>query len=339
MFQFLKPTPTKLGAFAAGGVIAGTRSYLKADKNPQEGLNTSTFTPFKLVSKESVSSTSAIFTLQATKPIRDALKQVKDSGVWSIQIKQPQLQIARSYTPLPPLDTQGSQNELRLLIRQEKNGEVSSYLHSLPKGGNVELRGPTLECTIGDQVEEVVFLAGGTGIAPALQIASMLKGSSKMSVLWANRRREDCMGGRSDNVAASSGWVSAIGGWLNSRPPIGEGNPDVVDVEESNALVKQLEHLKASYQASGGAKLQVDYFVDEEGSFVTKENVKRLTSTGDRLEDGNTADKRLVIVSGPEGFMDHWAGPKQWLDGREVQGPIGGALGQLQLKGWKVVKL
>ena len=40
-----------------------------------------------------------------------------------------------------------------------------------------------------------------------------------------------------------------------------------------------------------------------------------------------------------DGFIEYWAGRKLWVDGREVQGPLGGVLGKMDLKGWSVVKL
>ena len=46
-----------------------------------------------------------------------------------------------------------------------------------------------------------------------------------------------------------------------------------------------------------------------------------------------------MFVSGPEGFVNAWAGPKEWRDGRELQGPLGGVLAKLDLKDWEIVKL
>jgi len=45
------------------------------------------------------------------------------------------------------------------------------------------------------------------------------------------------------------------------------------------------------------------------------------------------------LVSGPDGFIEHWAGKKIWVGGHEAQGLLGGILSRLDLKDWNVWKL
>jgi hypothetical protein len=53
-----------------------------------------------------------------------------------------------------------------------------------------------------------------------------------------------------------------------------------------------------------------------------------------RLKDGETFDaqqsvsvgKRQVLISGPPGFISYLAGPKEWQDGKEQQGTLGGLI-------------
>ncbi len=64
------------------------------------------------------------------------------------------------------------QGLLRFLIRTVDGGEVSHYLARLGLGDTVELRGPHLGFDVPlrmGNAGQLVFLAGGTGIAPALQ--------------------------------------------------------------------------------------------------------------------------------------------------------------------------
>ena len=49
--------------------------------------------------------------------------------------------------------------------------------------------------------------------------------------------------------------------------------------------------------------------------------------------------KNVMFVSGPEGFVKAWAGPKEWQNGQEMQGPLGGRRSKLDLKDWEIVKL
>lgn len=130
--------------------------------------------------------------------------------LWSVQVKHPDIQIGRHYTPLPLyfMQSPGTEPLLRItsgeqaddgrfvvLVKKYADGEMSRYLHSLPPGSDVELRGPFIEhqfnYTKADMQEprapmqdvptrvppdspdlwgpNIAFYTGGTGIAPALQ--------------------------------------------------------------------------------------------------------------------------------------------------------------------------
>jgi len=83
----------------------------------------------------------------------------------------------------------------------------------------------------------------------------------------------------------------------------------------------------------------VRYFVDEEDTFIGQKEVQRILgsqSAGSEAKNGG----KLIIISGPDGFVDYWAGKKRVAkDGMEIQGPLAGRLAQLDLNGWKVWKL
>jgi hypothetical protein len=82
-------------------------------------------------------------------------------------------------------------------------------------------------------------------------------------------------------------------------------------------------------------RLIVQYYVDQESSFIKPGDVtKRLGQ--DTLEKNGS---KVIFVSGPTGFLEYWAGKKLWVGGQEVQGPLGGVLGHMDLKGWSVYKL
>jgi hypothetical protein len=277
------------------------------------------------------------------------VKEVEKRSVWSVQIKQPQLQIARAYTPLPHT-TDGKKDEnapqdMRLLIRQETGGEVSTYLHRLPEQATIELRGPNAEFELPRDVKEVIFLAGGTGIAPAMQVAQALsrRTGSKMHILWANRRREECIGGISDDRGTPNTSQNRLGWWKSiligsseTATLVGLSKDEIPESEapqEKGLIVKELDALKTKTTVATHG-LEVQYYVDEEKSFIQPEDVKkRMASTSQ--EKGS----KLIIISGPDGFVEYWAGRKLWADGREVQGPLGGVLRGMDLGDWKVFKL
>ncbi|KAK5015065.1 hypothetical protein LTR16_001910, partial [Cryomyces antarcticus] len=327
---------------ASAVVGAGIRAFTSDADSQSSSINPHTFTPFTLVSREPVSSTSSIFTFahrgnpDATGALRDAWKR----GVWSIQIKQPQLQIARAYTPLPPLadPSDAELGAIRLLIRKENKGEVSGYLHRLPLEALVELRGPSLEYELPNDVKEILFLAGGTGIAPALQITHALQDKARIHVMWATRRREDCRGGSSDTRQAPK--VGMLAGWkgLFSQEQADLSNAQEGN-HEQNAIVRQLQSAKERSKRIPGCELSVDYFVDEESSLITPQSVLQHTQSSKSPDSSTTQGRKLILVSGPEGFVNYWAGPKRWEGGREAQGPLGGVLSRLRLEGWEVWKL
>jgi ferredoxin-NADP reductase len=332
-----------LGTSAIGG--AAYRFTKSADPS-DASLNPHTFTPYTLVDKQPVSSTSAIFTLRNSNGVSDteSVKDVWKRSVWSVQIKQPQLQIARAYTPLPPTIDAHKQGEnesedMRLLIRQEQGGEVSTYLHRLPERSTVELRGPNTELQLPRDIIEVIFLAGGTGIAPAMQVAQALgrRTGSRMHILWANRRREECVGGVSDDKGSATSTQDRVGWWksfFGSSEPVAQA-PLAEDASNAakGVIVNELDALKKRSEAATKG-LSVNYYVDDEKTFISPTEIESRIQR-QREENGS----RLVIVSGPDGFIEHWAGKKLWANGREVQGPLGGQLGRMQLGEWKVIKL
>ncbi|EMD59321.1 hypothetical protein COCSADRAFT_41188 [Bipolaris sorokiniana ND90Pr] len=329
-----------LGSSALGG--AAYRLAKPADASDAT-LNPHTFTPYTLVSKEPVSSTSAIFTLRNSNGVSDteSIKEVSKRSVWSVQIKQPQLQIARAYTPLPRTtdSTKTGDDDLggmRLLIRQETGGEVSTYLHRLPEQSTIELRGPNTELKLPRDIIEVIFLAGGTGIAPAMQVAQALgrRTGSKMHILWANRKREECVGGVSNDSGQDQYGQDRIGWWKSLfGSPVQEPLVEPPSATEKGAIVTELDTLKKRSEAATKG-LTVNYYVDEEKTFIQPGEVEQKIRR--RREE---AGSRLIIVSGPDGFIEYWAGRKLWANGTEIQGPLGGQLSRMDLGEWRVVKL
>ena len=299
----------------------GYRVYTwQTDPHRSRILIPKSFTPFILDLREKVSSTSSILNLRSVPKGQntDFVDEAWKTGVWSVQVMQPELQIARSYTPLPPAED-AEPEQLRLLVRKEPEGEVSSFLHRITRGTLVHCRGPQIEYELPQDVDEVLFLAGGTGIAPALQIAhtlynhraSSLESAPNMHILWANRRREDTFS------------------------VLDPESPDQIQ----NPFVQELESLKTKR----GGIFKIDYFVDDDSSYITesllREKMMGPEHVPNRSESDPSTTKKLVFVSGPEGFITFYAGPKFMKEGREIQGPLGGLLRKIEPLGWEVWKL
>lgn len=414
-------------------------------------LNEATFAPFAVVAREPVSPTAFLLTVEPapSSPARAvaasaaAVRRARRHGLWSVEIKQPQIQVAREYTPLPEVaggavvgrdggdgDGDGDDDDdderkaarMTFLIRKMPGGEVSGYLARLRVGDVVEIRGPRLGFDLRERVgvvvrgrsrvggeegegtekeeekeereetktkkkKKVVFLAGGTGIAPALQAASALlfppppprdeeqeeedgeAAGVEMEIVWANRRREDCVGCGGAAGSSSSG-------------------------EGRGAVVAMLEELR---RRSGG-RLRYACTVDEEGSFIGAGTIeratgmsttsvgrrssswwwwwwwpfsgsattttttmttvstdacpyhsaKKLVASDDRddlvgadggrcqCRDGEgrrvAGGKNLLMISGPDGFIARYVGATVWGAGKELQGPVRGVVGELRRK-------
>ncbi len=298
-----------------------------------------------------------------------------EHGLWSVEVKQPLIQVSREYTPLPPRYGQEEheldQGILRFLIRTVNGGSVSHYLAGLGLGEQIELRGPHLGFDIPSRLGDagkIGFLAGGTGIAPALQTiravldrdesnATRTQDKPAVTVLWANRASSDCLG--CDELA--TGFVKG----------------------PSNAIVAQL----AEQRGRHGDRLRVACTVDERRRFIDSAAITalvkpttpaaggqptaptlagtcwlhspallsslegtdplgaRCSCTGTEPGDASSSGKKLMMVSGPDGLISALAGPKRWADGKERQGPVGGILGDLKRKSpgswgdWLVLKL
>jgi len=340
-------------AYATGHTLAtGTLPFTR-EKTPV--LNTSTFTPYTLVAKHQVTTSSSIFILRPPPASRavEQLREVWASGtsLWSVQAKQPQLQIGREYTPLPPTHVlndsplsllredggDAADADIHLLIRKEKNGEMTTYLDALPLDSTINLRGPYQDVKIPENVDEVLFLAGGTGISPALQVAHILakRRGAKIHILWANRKRDECAGAKVETATSSSGGMfgSLSGIWGGGGQPRRDQSEVV---EGKNLVVQILEEMKG--QVPPG-HFEINYYVDEDDSFIRSREVKRILASKPGPGPNETPGAKLIMVSGPEGFVDYWAGRKRLEEGREKQGPLGGRLGTMELNGWKVWKL
>lgn len=76
-------------------------------------------------------------------------------AIWSVFIKDDDIQVERAYTPLYGIDENGC---MLFWIKKYKNGEVGRWLHSKSVGDGVELRGPLQTWAWkGDAWDEVVM--------------------------------------------------------------------------------------------------------------------------------------------------------------------------------------
>jgi cytochrome-b5 reductase len=79
--------------------------------------------------------------------------------VWSVFIKDDDIQVERPYTPLEGIDESG---DMLFWIKKYPKGEVGRWLHSKSAGDTVELRGPLMSWNWqADVWDEVVLVSIG----------------------------------------------------------------------------------------------------------------------------------------------------------------------------------
>lgn len=339
--------PRRIILFFIFGYVAVKVVEFHTDPYRCRVLDPNNFMPFILETRDRVSSTSSILNLQSlpkgqnTENVAEAWR----TGIWSVLAMQPELQIARSYTPLPPA-VGAEPEQLRLFVRKEPQGEVSSFLHTIYRGTLVHLRGPRIEYTIPEDVDEVLFLAGGTGIAPALQVAHVLYEhrispsgrSPKLRILWANRQTEDSF----QKLETSKQRQAILTPKHQSLVDKGEEQPEqdtAVSLQQQTRLVQEVEMLKTRHPN----EVEINYLIDEEYSYITesllRKSLRGMKLASEQSHQDHPADKKLLLISGPEGFVDFYAGPKSMKGGREIQGPLGGMLRKIGPTGWEIWKL
>lgn len=363
--------------FVFGLLLGGTLYYLATPSRKSSTLNGATFIPYTIASREAISPTSVILTI--TPHHRDPSPPYLQPGtavwrhpLWSVEFKQPEVQIARHYTPLPPLQGEDpADGRLRFYVRAVGGGEMSNYLSRLGVGRDVWLRGPHTGFDVLRRLgsrRHVVFLAGGTGLVPGMQVAkAVLDGSDEttVSLLWAVRKREEVQ----SRPAVPTSWWNLWAGRTPAELP--------ADLESPSHIALHLREMKAKY----GDRLSVRVAVDEEGTQFRESDIqKALTATSSppsgsgssgqgcifhdkqlhekasefekpggvcQCPTSNAAQpgKNLFMISGPDGFISHYAGPKVWLGGALTQGPVGGAAARLQRRypslanDWLILKL
>ncbi|KAG1755943.1 hypothetical protein EDB19DRAFT_442610 [Suillus lakei] len=281
-------------------------------------LSPTHFTPAKLVSSTITSSGTKLLTV-AIPP--ELLPQGSDlfAPIWSVFIKDDDIQVERPYTPLDGVDKNGN---MRFWIKRYQHGEVSRWLCSKQVGETIEIRGPLKTWSWKDDSwDEIILISGGTGITPFYQLLRTV-------------------------FSGNPSFQGRITLLHSSRTPSELPPRDVLD-----PLLKLAQHNPEKFRL----KLFVDSCGETNGQSFTdlemrqgrigKDSICRaLHSTpcvpwwrGLFSRDSDVSDRKILfLVCGPEQMVEAIAGPY----GRNYsQGPIGGVLRSLGYKSHQVWKL
>ena len=95
------------------------------------------WSPVPLIASEEVSKDTRLLTLSIPRQLIPSSSSTRP--IWSIYIKDDDIQVERPYTPLEGIDDDGN---IRLWVKKYPKGEVGRWLHSKKPGEHIEIRGP-----------------------------------------------------------------------------------------------------------------------------------------------------------------------------------------------------
>ena len=333
----------------------------------------------------------------------------KGDKFWSVEIKQPDINVVRSYTPLPlyylkseytrsgekepllkvinpEIDEYDRHGTMCLYVKRYNDGEVSKYITDRNVGEELELRGPNIEYKFPyhplhklhkrpifkdlpskveadnmietvkrvnnlPDVDNIVFYAAGTGIAPILQVLFSKKPYLGHVDIHYSARHPGELGilqrfllflDKLDRINITYHYDDQPKTVLNAKDIKPPGIPNYITpktLEEKSKFLTgdEIEQLRLQKEQQGKSF----------DSDMTTKLVQKPEDRGEVFESGlHQASKTiqlpkktasLAIVCGPEGFVDYVAGSKDLV--RNKQGPISGLLGDKNWDNSNVYKL
>ena len=117
------------------------------------------WSPVSLVASEETSKDTRLLTLSIPRQLIPSSSSTRP--IWSIYIKDDDIQVERPYTPLEGIDDDGN---IKLWVKKYPKGEVGRWLHSKKPGEHIEVRGPLqtwLHERHLDEWDEIVMVGGG----------------------------------------------------------------------------------------------------------------------------------------------------------------------------------
>lgn len=135
---------TLLLGLGSGAIVA---SYFlwpdssRAAPTKQDALLSPThFTPVEVTATEPCPDPNTrLMTLTVPRQAIPALDQTAFQPIWSIYIKDDDIQVERAFTPLEGIDNEG---RMKFWIKRYERGEVGRWLHAKKPGDKIEIRGP-----------------------------------------------------------------------------------------------------------------------------------------------------------------------------------------------------
>ncbi|KAL6940829.1 hypothetical protein ACO0QE_004747 [Hanseniaspora vineae] len=152
-------------SIGAGSVWIGYQLYQTTGNTQDNELSPNRFAKYKISWRKDIDESH--YLMELTPVVTQTKNLWKEHGydkLWSVEVKQPEIHVVRSYTPLPLIHSTSSEDpkeenfclkvmedgdngggKLMFYIKQYANGEVARWMHGLPENSVLELRGPFVE--------------------------------------------------------------------------------------------------------------------------------------------------------------------------------------------------
>lgn len=313
---------------AGCAVFASAMSYWLLRQDRTSELSPTSFTSYRISYKKDIDPSHFIMELTPLQQQKvNMWSTMRSERLWSVEVKQPEIMVARSYTPLP-LQVQKQTEQLKLIpdgqnaggkfllyLKQYDNGEVARWLHGLPEGHIVEIRGPFVEYELPIYEGEVSRTRD-----------FFFKDDVKVEDKFKYKPIDIAM------FTAGTGIVSALQMLLTEMPFKGK-----MQLCYSCGSIEELGPLKPFlFQLQRHGRIDLHIFESLKQPDATKrlKDILQIISTPTHYSGplpfdsaDNSFNPVLSLVCGPDRYLTSLAGPRINL----AQGPIGGLL---QSKGW-----
>ena len=161
----------------------------KLRQNAFKPLSPDYFIPAFLTSSEETNENAKLLHLNVPPETVARTPKTSFKPIWSIYVKDSDIQVERPYTPLEGITADG---EMSFWIKRYEHGEVGRWLHRRTPGEEIEIRGPEQTWAWQEDAWDHVIMvfdfinllqvsvlnnfkvAGGTGIAPFYQLLHTL---------------------------------------------------------------------------------------------------------------------------------------------------------------------
>ncbi|KAL2913004.1 hypothetical protein HK105_207459 [Polyrhizophydium stewartii] len=297
--------PLALGAVVAVGALVATNVFMLSDVKKTPKPVEASPTAFREAPVVSVARESGdTCRLRVAAKVANAMPP--NTGIFHVIVKDDSCQIARPYSPISH-----SENHIELLVKRYELGTVSRHIHSLAPGDKMHIRGPLLTLPYKQNlVERMGMIAGGTGIAPMLQLINRILDDpldlTHISLVYASRTPEDII-----------------------------AKADLDRLQQAHP-----EQLSITYLADrpSAAAVPQDVHIGPISASVLAKALPAPTRTDPQARQKPERAKfpLAVLVCGPEGMITAVAGPRIAED---VPGPLGGILKEMGYADQQVVKL